>query len=46
VLEKEWRAGKISIADLDLCSDRAHALRRRLHRPTVGVDGYPIDEMI
>jgi 5-methylcytosine-specific restriction endonuclease McrA len=46
VLEKRWRAGKLATATLDLRSDAAHTLRRRLHRPMIGVDGYPIDEAI
>lgn len=41
-LERLWRAGKIQTTDLDLRSDAAYALHRKLHRPAIGVDGYPI----
>jgi 5-methylcytosine-specific restriction endonuclease McrA len=41
-LEQQWRAGKIKTADLDLRSDEAYALHRKLHRPAIGTDGYPI----
>jgi 5-methylcytosine-specific restriction enzyme A len=44
VLERQWRAGKIKAADLDLRSDAAYVLRRKLHRPRIGPDGYPIEE--
>ena len=42
--EKQWRVGKIRAADLDLRSDAAYVLRRKLHRPMIGPDGYPIEE--
>jgi hypothetical protein len=42
--EKQWRVGKIRTADLDLRSDAAYVLRRKLHRPMIGPDGYPIEE--
>jgi 5-methylcytosine-specific restriction endonuclease McrA len=45
-LEQQWRIGKIKAVDLDLRSDVAYTLRRKLHRPTIGVDGYPIDESL
>jgi hypothetical protein len=44
VLEKQWRVGKIRAADLDLRSDAAYVVRRKLHRPMIGPDGYPIEE--
>jgi hypothetical protein len=46
VLEERWRANKIKIEDLDLRSDVAHALRRKMHRPLIGVDGFPVNETI
>jgi hypothetical protein len=42
VLEAQWRAGKITTADLNLRGDRAHTLRRKLHRPVIGPDGYEL----
>jgi len=45
-VERLWRIGKVKASDLDMRSDVAYALRRKLHRPWTGVDGLPIDEMI
>ena len=46
-LEARWRAGKIKIEDLDLRSDVAHALRRKLQPPPlIGADGYPVSEAV
>jgi hypothetical protein len=47
IIEARWRAGTATTEDLDLRSDVAHALRRKLHRPMIGADGYEeVDEKI
>jgi 5-methylcytosine-specific restriction protein A len=42
MLERQWRAHKISSAALRLGSTQAVALTRARHRPAVGVDGFKI----
>jgi hypothetical protein len=41
-LERRWRDGLIKTSDLDMRSDVAHTLHRKLHVPAIGIDGYPI----
>jgi 5-methylcytosine-specific restriction enzyme A len=42
MLEREWRAGKLSDVGLRLDSERARRLTKTKHRPAIGVDGLPI----
>jgi 5-methylcytosine-specific restriction enzyme A len=42
VLERQWRAGKLSDVGLRLDSAQAKTLTRAKHRPAIGADGYPI----
>lgn len=42
VLEREWRAGKLSDMGLRLDSPMAVRLTRQRHRPAIGADGFAI----